>query len=138
MLAGLPEHQALFRRVSRNPFVLQDGIDVDPGALSLDELRERAWRTVEPHYLARLAGLVEIFSTARARALGSDDVDAIADSAAAGRVATLLVQAEREKEDIDDRLDDIAETTLRHRGQVVVVPAARMPTGSGAAAIYRF
>ena len=138
VLAGLPEHQALFRRVSRNPFLLPDGIDVNPGTLSLEELRERAWRTVEPHYLARLAGLVEIFGTARARALGSDDLDAIAESAAAGRVGTLLVQAEREKADVDDRLDDIAEATLRHRGQVVVVPAARMPTGSGAAAIYRF
>jgi len=106
--------------------------------LSLDALRERAWRAVELHYVARLAGLVEIFGTARARALGSDDLDAIAESAAAGRVATLLVQAEREKADIDDRLDDIAETTLRHRGQVVVVPVVRMPTGSGAAAIYRF
>ena len=138
MLAGLPEHQALFRRVSRNPFLLPDGIDVNPGTLSLDALRERAWRTVEPHYLARLASLVELFGTARAHALGSDDLDAIADNAAAGRVATLLVQAEREKADVDDRLDDIAETTLRHRGQVVVVPAARMPTASGAAAIYRF
>ena len=76
VLAGLPEHQALFRRVSRNPFLLPDGIDVNPGTLSLEELRERAWRTVEPHYLARLAGLVEIFGTARARALGSDDLDA--------------------------------------------------------------
>ena len=28
VLAGLPEHQALFRRVSRNPFLLPDGIDV--------------------------------------------------------------------------------------------------------------
>jgi hypothetical protein len=138
VLAGLPEHQALFRRVSRNPFLLPDGIDVNPGTLSLEELRERAWRAVEPHYVARLAGLVEIFGTARARALGSDDLDAIAESAAAGRVATLLVQAEREKADIDDRLDDIAEATLRHGGQVVVVPVARMPTGSGAAAIYRF
>jgi hypothetical protein len=138
VLAGLLEHQALFRRLSRNPFLLHDGIDVNPGTLSPDALRERAWRIVEPRYLARLAGLVEIFGAARAREFGSDDLGAIAESAAAGRIATLLVQAEREKADIDDRLDDIAETTLGNRGQVVVVPAMRMPTRSGAAAIYRF
>jgi hypothetical protein len=138
VLAGLPEQQALFRRLSRNPFLLADGIDTNPGALSADALRERAWRTVEPHYLARLAGLVETFGAARARGLASDEIDAIAESAAAGRVATLLVQAERDRADIDDRLDDIAETTLRQRGEVVVVPAARMPTRTGAAAIYRF
>jgi hypothetical protein len=138
MLAALPEHQALFRRVTRNPFLLPDGIDVFPDTLSAEALRERVWHAVEPHYLARLAGLVDVFGTARARELGSDSIDDIAESAATGRVATLLVQAERERADLDDRLDDIAETTLRNRGQVVVVPAARMPTGTGAAAIYRF
>lgn len=138
ILAGLREHRAEFLRVSKNPFVLADGIDIHPDAMSRDALRERAWRTIEPHYLARLAALVEMFGAARARKLGSDDLEEVEKSAAAGRVATLLVQAEPMTPATDERLDDLAECVLRERGQVVVVPVARMPVHTGAAAIYRY
>src|SRR3546814_5507530 len=58
LLAALPEHQPLLRKLSDNPQLLDAGIDVDPAALSLDELRERAWALVLPRYLDRLEGLV--------------------------------------------------------------------------------
>lgn len=40
--------------------------------------------------------------------------------------------------EVDDVLDDLGERVLRTGGEVVIVPAERMPTQSGAAAIYRF
>lgn len=40
--------------------------------------------------------------------------------------------------EIDDLLDDLAETVLRRQGEVVVVPAERMPAATGVAAIYRY
>jgi hypothetical protein len=97
-----------------------------------------------------------MFGAANARELGSDNVARIAGSAVGARVATLLVEAERQipgRLDLatgeiksadpadpgaDDVLDDIAELVLKNGGQVVVVPKARMPGQSGAAAIYRF
>jgi Bacterial archaeo-eukaryotic release factor family 3 len=57
LLAALPEHHTLFRQVSHNQFLMAEGIDIHPDALSIDALRERAWRAVEPQYLARLARL---------------------------------------------------------------------------------
>jgi hypothetical protein len=138
MLAALPQHHGMFRALSRNPFLLDHGIDVHPDALSIDALRERAWRVLEPHYLARLTGLVEMFGAARAKELGTDDPEEAAGSAQGGRVATLLIQAERREPEVDDRLDDIGEQALRNGGQVIVVPAARMPTRTGIAAIYRY
>lgn len=156
LLASLPQNDSLFRRVSRNPLLMRTGIEIDPNAVDIEALRERAWRVVEPEYLARLATLVEMFGSARSRDLGSADLTHVADSAVAGRVATLLVEAERHipgridaetghvtLEDsasahVDDVLDDIAELVLRNGGQVVIVPAERMPTDSGLAAIYRF
>ncbi len=136
ILAALPENQAHFRALSRNPFLLAEGIDSDPQSLAAEELRVPAWGVLEPHYLARLSGLVEMFGAARARELGSDDLDELAEGAPAGRVATLLLEAEHE--DPDERLDDLGEAALRNGGQVIVVPAARMPTRTGAAAIYRY
>lgn len=156
ILAALPQHHALFRSVSTNPSLMDEAIDVHPDAMSLDALRERAWQVVQPHYLQRLAGLVESFSTAAANGRGSDGLRAIAEAAVAGRVETLLIEAERlfpghidaisgaittanlAHPDVDDVIDDLGEIVLRKRGEVIVVPAGRMPTNTGVAAIYRF
>ena len=39
---------------------------------------------------------------------------------------------------VEDALDDLAETVLRMKGTVVVVPAERMPMPTGVAAAYRY
>jgi hypothetical protein len=156
ILAALPEHHNLFRQVSQNPFLLSDGIDTHPDALPGEGLRDRAWRVVEPQYLTRLAALVEEFGRAKSKGLGSDDPAPVAEAAVAGRVAKLLIEAERHvagridpasgrieygvlaHPEFDDLLDDLGELVLNKGAQVVIVPAERMPTRTGIAAIYRF
>lgn len=156
LLAALPEHHALFHQVSHNPFLMAEGIEIHPDALPPDALRERAWRAVEPRYLARLAALVEEFGAAQSRGLGSDDLAETAVVAVTGRIATLLVEADRQipgridaatgeiefadlaDPEVDDLLDDLGEWVLKRGGQVVIVPKERMPTLTGIAAIYRF
>src|SRR6185503_4519647 len=105
LLAALPEHHHLFRTVSRNPSLVADAIDTDPGALSLDELRERAWQLILPRYLEQLSGLVERIGAARANNLGGDDLAEIAKAAVAGRVSNLLIEADRV---IPGRLDPVS------------------------------
>lgn len=156
LLAALPENQSFFRALSHNPFLIPEPINYYPDDLSADILRDRAWEVIEPHYLARLAGLIEMYGAAKARELGSDNLQQIAESAVAARIATLLIEADRQvpgrldpltsetqladlaNPDVDDLLDDIGELVLKNGGQVVVVPRERMPTQSGVAAIYRF
>ena len=156
ILAALPEHHSLFRSVSKNPMLLNEALDVNPDAMSLDALRERAWQLIQPYYLARLAGLVDAYGAATGKALGSDALGDIAKAAVAGRVATLLIEADRiipgninaatgkvtagqlDDPQMDDLLDDLGELVLKAGGEVVMVPAERMPTTTGTAAIYRF
>lgn len=156
MLAALPEHHDLFHKISQNPFLLPTGVHLDPRSISLERLREEAWRTIEPAYLTRLSKLANAFSEAHTKFQGSDDLTDIAHALVAGRVATLLVEAGRQipgkidpatggvefaelaDPQVDDLLDDLAEFTLRQGGEVVVVPAEQMPSQSGAAAIFRF
>ena len=156
ILATLPEHRQLFHQVSHNPFLMDEGIDIHPDALPSDELRQRAWQVVEPHYLARLAALVEEFGRAKAKDLGDEDLAHVAKAVVAGRVATLLIEADREvpgridaatgdiefedlaDPEVDEVLDDLGELTLKMGGQVVIVPTERMPTKTGIAAIYRY
>jgi hypothetical protein len=74
------------QRRRRNPFLIAEGVTIDPDALSAEALRERTWQVLEPHYLKRLAGLVEMFGAARTKELGDDDLAQIAPNAAADRV----------------------------------------------------
>jgi hypothetical protein len=156
LLATLPQNRSEFRRVSQNPFLTELTIDVHPNSVTTEELRVAAWKVLEPVYLQRLAALVERFGTARANHSGSADVADVAAAAVAGRVETLLIEAERvmpgrvdfetgrvyegslERTEMGDVLDDLGEQVLRTGGEVVVVPAERMPNGSGLAAIYRY
>ncbi len=156
LLAALPEHHDTFRKVSHNPFLQEVGIKLDPQSISSERLRTEAWRVMEPQLMQRVAKHVDDFHTANARQLGASDLSDIAKAVVAGRVGSLLVEADRQipgsvdadsgaiefaehdKPNVDDLLDDLAELTLKMGGEVFVVPAERMPCPSGAAATFRF
>jgi hypothetical protein len=155
ILAALPEHHHLFHQVSHNPCLIAAGIDVNPDALSPEQLRQRAWAAVEPQYLALQARWADEFGAARAKGLGSDNLADVARAAASGRVRMLLIEAERQiaghlddssgriiaadldNPRIDDLLDDLGALVLKMGGQVHVLPADRMPGSAGLAATYR-
>ena len=156
ILAALPQHHHLFHQVSHNPLLIEDSIEVHPDSLTIEELRQRAWQILEPHYLARLAKLVEEFGNAKSKGLGDDVLVQVAKAIVAGRVATLMIEAVRKipgridsatgeiefgdlsHPEVDDVLDDLGELALKKGGQIVIVPTERMPTDTGIAAIYRY
>ncbi len=156
ILAALPEHHHRFHGVSQNPLLLTDGITINPDAVTNDELRTLAWQVVEPRYEARLARVANDFEQARGTGRGSDSLPQITAAAASGRVATLLIEADRQiaghldqrtvpvvggvlnNPRVDDLLDDLGELVGKMGGEVLVIPAARMPTRTGVAAIYRY
>lgn len=156
ILAALPEHHHLFHEVSHNPALVSEGIKYHPDSITLDELRECAWTIFEPLYQARLTAMGSDYAHANSKKLGLDDLELIVEAIVAGRVATLLIEADREiaghihdgsgnirlgdsdHPQGDDLLDDLGERVLKMGGQVFVVPAERMPTTTGAAAICRY
>lgn len=156
ILAALPEHHHLFHEVSHNPFLMADGVAMNPASLPIEELRTLAWQAVEPQYRARLTTLVEEFEQARSKQMGSDDLTQVAEAAVNARVATLMIEADRqlagrldrvtgriERADLshpeaDDVLDDLGEMVDQTGGRVVVIPSQRMPTRTGVAAVFRF
>ena len=50
ILAALPQHHHLLRRISNHAFLIAEGLTINPDVLPIDELRERAWQVVEPQY----------------------------------------------------------------------------------------
>jgi hypothetical protein len=155
MLAALPEHQHLFRAVSHNPRLMADGLMIDPQSLSPDDLKQRAWDVVAPQQQAQQAAWSEAYAVAAGQGLGSEDVSEVAHAAVAGRVAMLLIEAERQvpgridastgridpadldNPRADDVLDDLGALVERMGGEVHVLPADRMPCRTGVAARFR-
>lgn len=156
ILAALPEHHNLFQKISHNPLLVAEGIKGNPDALSNDELCTRAWEVFEPQYRSRLQSWADDFAVASSQGLGLDDLSLIGEAATAGRIATLLIEADREivgrihqgsgnvhigaddTELADDLLDDLGEAVLKMGGDVFVIPANQMPTTTGAAATCRY
>ncbi|HET6557916.1 MAG TPA: hypothetical protein VFG54_11420, partial [Prolixibacteraceae bacterium] len=64
ILAALPEHHNLFHKVSKNPYLLKDGITINPNALSVDKLNAMAWQIMEPEYMNKLDRIVHRFQQA--------------------------------------------------------------------------
>ncbi len=156
ILAALPEHHNLFHKVSHNSLLTKEGIKGNPDAIPIDELRTRAWEIFEPLYHARLDSLADDFSVAKSQQLGLVDLAEIGEAAVAGRIATLLIEADREipgrihtgsgnihltdadGQQGDDLLDELGEWVIKNGGKMMVVPAERMPVATGAAAICRY
>jgi len=156
LLAALPEHHHLFHQVSHNPFLLAEGLKINADGLTHDELQDRAWEIFEPQYEARLTALADDFAVAMSQGLGIDDLAEIAKAAVEARIATLLIEADREVVGrihagtgnvdftdsehplTDDLLDDLGEWVIKLGGAVMVIPSTLMPTQTGAAAICRY
>ncbi len=157
ILAALTEHQSLFQKVNKNPLLLPNGIEINPSSVSPDKLANMAWEIMEPEYNLKLDNLVANFEQARANGKGSDDYKEVAVAAVEGRVDTLIVEADRiipvritnlvtgntQKKDmknprVDDLLDDMGELVMKMGGEVMVLPAGKMPSDTGLAAIFRY
>lgn len=155
LLAALPEHHHLFRSVSHNAFLVEEGLELNPFALTTDEMLEQARKILEPRYQTWINTLVDEFRAAKSRGLGSDDLGEVVQGAVAGRVEMLLLESDRmiagritddtgsieladiNEANVDDLLDDLGELVDRTGGQVLVLPAERMPGTTGLAATFR-
>ena len=154
ILAALPQYHTPFHEISHNPYLMEEGIHINADAVGPDQLRDQAWKLMEPRYHARLQQLLDAFHAARARALATDDLTHALEFATDGRVGTLLVEderqipghvegrmprhADRDEPAAGDILDDLAERVLKTGGQVIVAPKGSMPTATGLAAVFRY
>lgn len=156
ILVALTEYHTLFHNISRNPLLMKEGIRVAYDSLTVDELRDSVWEKIEPLYLEKTITLVDNYEMARSKFLGSDDLAQVARAALENNISTLLIEADRiipgkinletgelirgdlESPNLDDILDDLAEMVFNNGGEVIVLPKERMPTDTGAAAIYRY
>jgi hypothetical protein len=155
MLAALPEHHQLFRKVSHNPLLMAEGLMIDPQSLTQDAMRQRAWDVASLKQKAQQAAWSDAYAAAAAKGQGSENLSQVAHAAVAGRVATLLIEAERQvagridgttgridpselsNPRVGDVLDELGALVEKMGGQVHILPARHMPCRTGVAASFR-
>ncbi|GLU34902.1 hypothetical protein WKR88_25975 [Trinickia caryophylli] len=156
LLAATPEHQALFRRISSNPYLLEERIDAYLGDAKPDELAAAAARALSEHFRKPVEARLNEYREAYPKALATDVAAEAIEAAHEGRVGALLVESDQQANgqteseaqlaaptsrghrEVDTLLDDVAQEVLRTGGEVIVLPAERMPSHTGLAAIYRY
>ena len=155
ILASLPEHQREFHNISKNPHLESEGIEADPASLTGEEMRDRATSIIERRRIALETEMLDRYNTVFGHGGASGDIAEIAHAALEGRVWTLLMESGRTvrgtldektgsvayldgEEDAPELLEQLGELSVRNGGEVVVLPSSRMPSDSGAAAIFRF
>jgi len=154
---------ARYRRLADHPQLLEEHVASDPHLMSAEELAARVLPLFTRARSATIERELRRFALDRGRDLASGDLAEVARAAVAGRVATLLLEADRLEPGhfddvggavefggvhagppargtlpVNDVLGDVAECVVRHGGAVLAVPRIMMPTESGAAAIYRY
>ncbi len=156
ILAALTEYHSEFKRLSNNPYLLEEGINKSIESLDLDELQKRARIIIDAINMEKMQKQAESYRKAEAELLGSSDLVQIAKAAYESRVETILIEEDKiipakidgkngeiklgdlDSPNYDDILDDLAELVLLNGGAVFVLPKDKMPSTTGIAAIYRY
>lgn len=155
ILAALPRNQAVYRAISHNALLLEEGINLDPGLLDAAALRLYAADVITRRYNDWLNSVLARYGAAQGRSLASTDISEIGEAVFAGRVSVLMVQAGRSLPGAVDQesgavqlhdhqvagtdvLDQLIPRASRNGAEVVVLPAGLLPGAAACAAVFRF
>lgn len=155
VLVALKEYHGEFKKISHNPYLLEEGVKKAYDSIDIKELKDEVWDVIECYYEKKTEEVVVRYNDSKSNFLCSDDYMQIGKASIENRVDTLIIEADKilsgkvnretgevnileEGDLIDDILDEIAEIVIENKGKVIVLPREKMPTDKGIAAIYRF
>ncbi|KAB8334095.1 hypothetical protein SD80_006485 [Scytonema tolypothrichoides VB-61278] len=158
LLAGVEYLMPLYREANTYQHLIEEGITGNQEILSAQELHERAWPIVEPHYHKSQQEVVERFNELFGGNTGkaSNELKKIIPAAYYQRIDSLLVATtqqqwglfdptsetvylhQEEETGDEDLLDFAAAHTLLNGGTVYAVEAEQVPFSTPVAAIFRY
>lgn len=155
VLAGVDPLLDLYRQVTGYSSVLPEGVSGNPDDLRPDQLHERAWAIVGPHFHGKMEAAADRYRQSVGTGLTAAGVTDVVPPAFQGRVDTLWVavgiqrwgryRQEGEVEMRDrplpgdhDLLDVAAVQTLLHGGTVYAVDPGEVPDDAPVAALLRY
>lgn len=135
ILVALNENQGLFRKLSNNIYLMEEGVNSSIKSLDENKLTAKAYKIIDEVNQRKIKNLTAGFSQAKADSLGSDDFHRIKKAVLDKRIKMLLIEENRE---ISTDLDKVVAQVIKDKGQVIVLTQEQMPNDAGIAAIYRF
>jgi hypothetical protein len=156
VLAGVEYLTGLYREVSRYPHLLPKVLSGNPDGVSDEELRDRAWPLVEPHFLAGQRQAASRFAELAGTGRASNDVAEVLRAASEGRVDVLFLTGDADlwgrlegrggpvelhpaAEPGDEELLDVAAAwTLTQGGTAYAMARGEVPGGGDVAAVFRY
>lgn len=157
ILASLPEHQTIFRKQSKNPHLMAEGINQNTRNLSAEKLSELAWELIAPQHEQQIQKLLDHQQAAEQVGRSHWELSEVVKDALDGKIETLLIEEDRmilgkiisaerriqfptvdAEELFDDLLDDLAAMVVEKSGSIMVLQKEQMPHQTGAVSINRF
>lgn len=156
VIAGVEYELPLYRSVSGFPRLVDEAVRGAPDGLKGGELHKRALEVMHAHWRKDVDAALAMYEQFGGSSRASVGLKEIVKAAYDGRVlhlfvaegahhkgnfddATHRVRAHRQEEPGDeDLINAAAVETLRHAGNVFVVPAGKVPHGSPMAAVMRY
>lgn len=149
-----PQSLPIYREASNYPHLLPQGIVGNPDRLSAQELHDRAWGLVEPHFRQARQGTLDLYRQVAGTGRATADVQALVPAAYRGELEALFLAQgkhlwgsldpgagtvsvhETQAVGDEDLLNLAAVHTLRHGHTVYAVGPEEMPAGDILAGIY--
>ncbi len=156
ILYALTEHHGEFRKLSKNPNLLKDGIKHSDNSIDIRKLKKLAWEVMEPVYFKKHQDWIDRYHKLKVNSLGENHLEKIIKAGCENRIEAVLIEADRvipgkvdyekcefipgdiEQPGYDDVLEEIAELVYKGGGEVIVLPKEKMPSRNGIAAIFRY
>ncbi len=155
VLAGSPDLVAAYRSVNEYDELLEDGLDVHPSALEVDDVDTRTREVLDAHYRHEIDEWRELFGTRRSAGRATSSLTEVAKAATVGAVEELWFDMDAAQEgrlaedgepdlttesgpDTYNVVDEIAARVLRAGGTVRAVRQKDLLDGSPVAAVLRF
>jgi hypothetical protein len=154
VLVGVDYLLPIYRKASRYPHTIDEGVTGNPERLRPEELHERAWDAVQPRFSEAQQKAAARYRQLAGTGQTSRDVREIVVAAYSGRVETLFATSGAQRwgvfgpgtSEVDlhegpeggDLLEFAAIQTVLHHGTVYVTNPENMPADANAVSVFRY
>lgn len=156
ILVTRKEHHADFRKLSNNPYLLEDRIEGSFNDFKEDDIKMELKGINDQRFDLLINQDKEHYHNLRNKGLSSDQLIDVLKAVLASRVETLfieenkiipgqidfktqqIIQSDLDDPQTDDLLDDLVQHAYQTGAKVYILGKDKMPTESGVAAVFRY
>ena len=156
ILVTRKEHHAEFRKLSSNPYLLEERIEGSFKDFKEDELKSELKKINDQRFNLLIDESIERYQNLRNKDLSSDQLIIVLKALLESRVDTLFIEENRiipgkidiktqqiiesdlSNPETDDLLDDMVQHAYLTGSKVFILEKEKMPSDSGVAAIFRY